>query len=64
MIYTVQKDNQTFEIDDNVFFNDQPKAFRDAFAAVRQGDTADFDNAKIMLLISGRIVIINIDDNE
>lgn len=59
MTYTIQKDDQTFEVDDMVFFDDQPEAFRNAFEELRQGDMAEFDNYYSILLETGRIIITN-----
>jgi len=57
MIYEVTKDEKVFEVDDTVFFNDQEKVFQDAFNENRQGDNVEFDNAYVILLNSGRIII-------
>ncbi len=57
MIYTVKKDEQEFEVDDNVFFEKQSKAFRDVFESTRQGDIAEFDNCYATLLMNNRIII-------
>jgi len=68
MIYTVFKtippqtegqapEVKEFEIDDTVFFNDQPHKVRDIIEEYRQGDTAVFDNATIYLVKTGRVLV-------
>lgn len=57
MIYKVKKDDQEFEIDDTVFFDQQPKDFKKAFNELKQGDTAGFDNATVILLDTGRVIV-------
>lgn len=57
MIYEVKKDDVKFEIDDTVFFSNQTKKFQAAFNKNRQGNSCEFDNARIILLDSGRIIV-------
>jgi hypothetical protein len=57
MTYQLTKSDTTYEVDDTVFFDNQPKAFRAAFNELRQGDTAEFDNAMVTLLATGRVII-------
>jgi hypothetical protein len=57
MKYKVTKDEQEFEVEDTVLFDDQPKAFKKAFNELKQGDTAGFDNCATTLMPSGRILI-------
>jgi hypothetical protein len=58
MIYTVKKQELGFSasIDDTILMPDQPKAFRDIFNDLRQGDTAEFDDCTAFLMPSGRIL--------
>jgi hypothetical protein len=63
MKYKVKKDDVTFDIDDTVLLADQPEDFRKVFNESRQGDTAEFDNARVTLINSGRI-IITLKENE
>ena len=46
-----------FEIDDTVFFANQPKDFRKKFNELNQSGQAEFDNATAALLETGRILI-------
>lgn len=72
MIYQVTKDNQTLEIDDNVFFDKQPAAFRQMYESARivemkdekgnvittmQNDNAEFDNCHVQVYGNGRVII-------
>lgn len=57
MIYIVKKDEQEFEVDDNMLFDKQPKAFRDVYSSIKNGDMAEFDNCFATLLMSDRIII-------
>lgn len=57
MIYKVKNDKHTYNVDDNVFFTDQEKTFKDAFESVRHGNIAEFDNCIATLLGSDRIII-------
>lgn len=63
MIYTVQKDNQVFEIDDNIFFDKQPKGFRDIYLSAKQGDVVEMDNCYVIVLKTGRIMITIKEEN-
>lgn len=72
MIYQVKKDSQTLEIDDNVFFDKQPKGFRQMYEAARiveskdedgnvtgtmQTDNVEFDNCHVEVFENGRVII-------
>lgn len=57
MRYEVKKGNIVLHVDDNVFFEDQPRVFRELFSQMRGGNSADFDNCNIMILDNGRVVI-------
>ncbi|GAB6120998.1 hypothetical protein [Dysgonomonas termitidis] len=72
MIYQVTKDNQTLEIDDNVFFDKQPKEFRQMYQTVRiietkdvkgnvittmQTNNAEFDNCFVEVFENGRVIV-------
>jgi hypothetical protein len=57
MTYELTINEETFEIDDNDFFDSQPKGFRKAFDELRQGDTAEFDNASVTVIGTGRVVV-------
>lgn len=57
MIYIVKKDEQEFEVDDNVLFDKQPKAFRDVYSSIKNGDMAEFDNCNIIVLHTERVII-------
>mgnify|MGYP000913808721 CR=1 FL=1 len=57
MIYKVIKDEQEFEIDDNILFDKQPKGLKNLFNEIKNGDTADFDNSTVLVLHTGRIII-------
>jgi hypothetical protein len=57
MIYQITKDEKTYNVDDTVFFDQQAKAFKNAFNELKQGDTAEFNNAIVTLLGTGRIII-------
>lgn len=65
MIYEVIHNGKTFEIDDNVFYNNQKTAFKTAFEESEQNDIAEFDNCSVLVFPNGKIVITpNIQDNE
>jgi hypothetical protein len=64
MIYQLTTSDTTYEVDDTVFFDDQPKAFKAAFNELIQGDTAEFDNATVTLLQTGRVIISEIQVDE
>ena len=64
MIYEIRKGEKVFEVDDTVFFKDQPRKIKNAFNECMQGDNVEFDNAYIILLISGRIIITIKDDED
>lgn len=72
MIYEVIKDNITLQIDDNVFFDKQPKEFRQMYEAARTigyvddngdvivtaiADNAEFDNCFVEVYDNGRVII-------
>ncbi|MDR2002161.1 MAG: hypothetical protein LBQ74_03950 [Prevotella sp.] len=72
MIYEVIKDSITLKIDDNVFFDKQPKEFRQMYEAARTigyvdnngdvivtaiTDNAEFDNCFIEAFENGRVII-------
>lgn len=57
MIYNVIKDNITFEIDDEVFFNNQPKEFRVLYDELKKGNTVEFDNCTVTVFDTGRVII-------
>jgi hypothetical protein len=72
MKYEVKKEEKTFTIDDNVFFDKQPKKFRQAYEAARRVETKDedgnvvatvtnsyasFDNCYAEVFDNGRIII-------
>lgn len=61
MIYEVTKQEKIYKVDDNVFFDRQPKAFRMAYDEVRVGDTAIFDNATVLVLPNNRVIITEIE---
>lgn len=45
------------EIDDTVEYDQQPKMFRTLFAEQQENNEAEFDNAKVVLFDSGRVII-------
>lgn len=57
MIYTIQKEEQEFEVDDNILFDKQPRKNTDLFNEIKDRDTADFDNCTVLVLHTGRIII-------
>ncbi|MDR1717436.1 MAG: hypothetical protein LBS20_16505 [Prevotella sp.] len=72
MIYEVKKGTETLQIDDNVFFNKQPKEFRQLYDNARivktkgeddnvtgtaQTNNAEFDNCFIEVFENGRVII-------
>ncbi|MFV0310526.1 MAG: hypothetical protein ACK5KN_02615 [Dysgonomonas sp.] len=72
MIYEVIKDNITLQIDDNVFFDKQPKEFRQIYETARitefkdedgnvintiLSDNAEFDNCHVEVYENGRVII-------
>jgi len=72
MIYEVKKGTETLQIDDNVFFNKQPKEFRQLYDNARivktkdeddnvtgttQTNNAEFDNCYIEIYENGRVII-------
>jgi hypothetical protein len=57
MIYKVKKEEQEFEVDDTVLFDEQPKGFRNAYLSVKKGDIAEFDNCNILVLYTRRVII-------
>lgn len=65
MIYEVIKDENTFEIDDNVFFDNQKESFRTAFVQSAQNNVSEFGNCSVLVFDNGKIVITpKIEDNE
>lgn len=61
MIYEVIKGETTFRIDDNIFFDKQPKAFRKAYEENKECDVATFDNVTVMVLPNNRVIITEIE---
>lgn len=72
MIYEVKKDDVTLEVDDNVFFDRQPKEFRQLYESARivetkdddgnvigttQTDNVEFDNCYVEIYENGRVII-------
>lgn len=57
MIYEVKKGDITLQIDDNVFFDKQPKEFKNILESTMEGGIAAFDNCSVTLLENGRIII-------
>ena len=72
MIYEVKKDSKTLKIDDNIFFDKQPKEFRQLYDNARmvefkdengnvtdtiQTNTAEFDNCFVEVFENGRVII-------
>lgn len=57
MIYKVKKGEESYQVDDLVFFHKQPARFQAVINADRQGDTVEFDNATILLLDTGRVLV-------
>lgn len=72
MIYEVKKDTETLQIDDNVFFDKQPKEFRQLYESARIVETKDaagnvtdtiqtnnieFDNCYVEIYENGRVII-------
>ena len=72
MIYEVKKDDVTLEVDDNVFFDRQPKEFRQLYEIARIVETKDddgnvigttqtnnveFDNCYVEIYENGRVII-------
>ncbi|WP_419032881.1 hypothetical protein [Dysgonomonas gadei] len=72
MIYEVKKDDVTLEVDDNVFFDRQPKEFRQLYDNARIVETKDddgnvigttqtnnveFDNCYVEIYENGRVII-------
>ena len=57
MIYEIKKGAKTYKVDDNVFFDKQPKAFRTAYEKLKEGDTASFDNADVIVFTNGRVIV-------
>lgn len=72
MIYEVKKDDVTLEVDDNVFFDRQPKEFRQLYESARIVETKDddgnvigttqtnnveFDNCYVEIYENGRVII-------
>lgn len=72
MIYEVKKDTETLQIDDNVFFDKQPKEFRQLYDNARIVETRDddgnvigttqtnnveFDNCHVEIYENGRVII-------
>ncbi|MFT3993852.1 MAG: hypothetical protein QM660_06065 [Dysgonomonas sp.] len=64
MIYEIVKGKDTFEIDDNVFFNRQIKEFKTIFEELAQDNIAAFDNCSVLVFANGKIVVTpkNIDN--
>lgn len=72
MKYEVKKGDITLEIDDNVFFDKQPKEFRQMYESARivetkdddgnvtgtiQTDNVEFDNCFVEVYENGRVII-------
>ena len=72
MIYEVKNDTETLQIDDNVFFDKQPKEFRQLYESARIVETKDaagnvtdtiqtnnieFDNCYVEIYENGRVII-------
>jgi len=72
MIYEVKKDSKTLKIDDNIFFDKQPKGFRQMYDNARmveikdadgnvtdtiQTNNAEFDNCFVEVYENGRVII-------
>lgn len=68
MIYEVKIDDITLNIDDNVFFDEQPKEFRQMYEAAQTigyvdengdviSDNAEFDNCYVEVFENGRVII-------
>ncbi|SBW07230.1 hypothetical protein [uncultured Dysgonomonas sp.] len=59
MIYEVKKDEVTLEIDDNVFFDKQPKEFRKLYENGRITDIKDEDGNVISTIPSDNVEFDN-----
>lgn len=57
MIYDLKKGKKTYKIDDLVFLDDQPKDIKDIINDLRQDDIAEFDNARVILVNTGRVLV-------
>lgn len=72
MIYQVKKGEVALQIDDNVFFDKQPKVFRQLYDSARivetkdadgnvtdtmQTDNVEFDNCFVEVFENGRVII-------
>ncbi|WP_029902291.1 hypothetical protein [Prevotella sp. 10(H)] len=72
MIYEIKKNDMTLLVDDNVFFDKQPKEFKSLYEDHRyvettdengnviggyETDSADVENYNILVLKSGRVII-------
>ncbi|MBF0649171.1 hypothetical protein IR083_10095 [Dysgonomonas sp. GY75] len=72
MIYQVKKSDIILEIDDNIFFDKQPKEFRQLYDNARivetkdekgnvtgttQTNNAEFDNCYVEVYENGRVII-------
>lgn len=57
MRYNLKFGESTYTINDNLLFDEQDKLFKQKFSEIVDYDTATFDNAKVLLLHTGRIVI-------
>lgn len=59
MIYEVKKDEVTLEVDDNVFFDRQPKEFRKLYESARITDIKDGDGNVISRIPSDNVELDN-----
>ncbi|MBK5721836.1 hypothetical protein JGH11_13230 [Dysgonomonas sp. Marseille-P4677] len=57
MIYEVKKGDVILEVDDNIFFEEQPSVFRELFDKHVESGVADFDNCNILVLNNKRVII-------
>jgi len=73
MIYIIKYTEQTegkepevytFEIDDTIFFDQQPQNFRSLFDRKQMAGMAEFDNCVANLTSTGRILIVEKEVND
>lgn len=62
MIYKVIDNGNVLEIEDMIFFHDQPQKFKEAFDSRKKNAVAKFDNCIILLLDTGRVIINMLQD--
>ena len=57
MIFEIKKGEITYQVDDLILFENQPKDFKAAYWENIYNGAAEFDNASVVVFETGRVII-------